>query len=136
MVISQIMPARRHSFANLDKAKQTSPAAEGSGKKKGGRFKRWRKVSFSVGDTVSYLSQGPNQSISRSFSAGDRPMDNTRKDFEKKGKSQAKVKKPGVDEQGIAQAVASSQDTDSFQVNLYISLHKLWPSLCLVLDVE
>ena len=71
------MPVRRHSFANLEKAKQASAVGEGSGKKKAGRFKRWRKVSFSFGDTVHHVphQEGKRkQSISRSLSAGDRPV--------------------------------------------------------------
>ena len=55
--MSRIMPTRRHSFANVEKARQAAAGSGGetTGKKKGGRFKRWRKVSFSVGDTVHHL---------------------------------------------------------------------------------
>ena len=116
-VMSRNMPVRRHSFANLEKANQASAGAEGSGKKKGGRFKRWRKVSFSFGDTVHNVTHDRKQSISRSLSAGDRPVGVPVKVANVTGQQIQENHESDSGEQGIG---SSAQNPDNSQVKRYI----------------
>ena len=110
------MPVRRHSFANLEKAKQASAGAEGSGKKSG-RFKGWRKVSFSFGDTIHHVPHHERkQSISRSLSADDRPVGVPVEDANETGQIQ-ESNESDSGEQGILQGIGSStQNPDNSQV--------------------
>ncbi len=70
--MSRILPIRRHSFATVEKKKEAS-SEDAVGKKKGGatggRFKRWRKVSFNVGDTIHHFRR--DLDLTRSLSSGD-----------------------------------------------------------------
>ena len=116
-VMSRNMPVRRHSFANLEKAKQASSGGEGSGKKKGGRFKRWRKVSFSFGDTVHNVPHDRKQSISRSLSAGDRPVGEPVKDANTTGQQIQENHEYDNGEQGIRSV---TRNPDNSQVKRYI----------------
>ena len=115
--MSRIVPVRRHSFANLEKAKQASAGGEGSGKKKSGRFKRWRKVSFSFGDTIHHVPHHERkQSISRSLSADDRPVGVPVEDANETGQIQ-ESNESDSGEQGILQGIGSStQNPDNSQV--------------------
>ena len=115
------MPTRRHSFANMEKTAQTAPASggESTGKKRGGRFKRWRKVSFSVGDTVHHVPYDKSP-ISRSLSTGDSPVGRSLKKIKESTTNQIQnVSESDTVEQILPGAMGNMEDLgDNSQVNM------------------